>query len=64
MARPGIKFLRSFKGLMLIAKVDGRPCLIIVIEGESLESANEPASRLNFDGWERNFNPTVMVRVR
>jgi hypothetical protein len=43
MARPGTKFLRSFKGLMLIAKVDVRLCLIMVIGCESLESANEPA---------------------
>jgi hypothetical protein len=61
MARPGKKFLRSFKGLMLIAKVDVRPGLIIVIGGESLESANAPASCLNFDGWEGNFNPAIMV---
>jgi hypothetical protein len=57
MARTGKEFLRSFKGLMLIVKVDGRPRLIIVIGGESLESANEPASYLNCDGWERNFCP-------
>jgi hypothetical protein len=43
MARPGIKFLRSFKGLMLIAAVDVRPGLIIVIGCESLEAAYEPA---------------------
>jgi hypothetical protein len=61
MARPGMKFLRSFKGLMLIAKVDVRLWLIIVIGGESLESANNPASNLNFDDWERNFNPGIMV---
>jgi hypothetical protein len=61
MARPGMKFLRSFKGLMLIAKVDVRLWLIIVIGGESLESANNPASYLNFDDWERNFNPAIMV---
>jgi hypothetical protein len=61
MARPGTKFLRSFEGLMLIVKVDVRPGLIIVIGCESLESANEPASCLNFDGWERNFNPAIMV---
>jgi hypothetical protein len=61
MARPGTKFLRSFKGLMLIAKVDVRLWLIIVIGCESLESANEPASYLNFDGWERNFNPAIMI---
>jgi hypothetical protein len=61
MARSGIKFLRSFKGLMLIAKVDGRPGLIIVIGGESLESANDPASYLNCDGWECNFCPSITV---
>jgi hypothetical protein len=61
MARPGKKFLRSFKGLMLIVKVDGHPVLIMVIGGESLESANAPASCLNFDGWERNFCPAIMV---
>ncbi len=58
MARPGKNFLRSFKGLMLIAKVDVRPG---VIGCASLEAANEPASCLNFDGWERNFNPAIMV---
>jgi hypothetical protein len=61
MARPGEKFLRSFKGLMLIAKVDVRLWLIIVIRCKSLEAANEPASYLNFDGWERNFNPAIMI---
>ncbi len=61
MARSGKNFLRSFNGLLLIAKVDVRPGLIIVIEGASLESVNEPASCLNFDGWERNFNPAIMV---
>jgi hypothetical protein len=61
MARPGKKFLRSFKGLMLIAKVDVRPGLIIVIGCKSLESANEPASCLNFNGWGRNFNPAIMI---
>jgi hypothetical protein len=61
MARTGQKFLRSFKGLMPIAKVDVRRCLLIVIGRESLESANERASCLNFDGWERNFNPAIMV---
>jgi hypothetical protein len=61
MARPGTKFLRSFNGPMLIAKVDIRLWLIIIIGCESLESANDPASCLNFDGWERNFRPVVMV---
>jgi hypothetical protein len=61
MARPGKKFLRSFNGLLLIAKVDVRLWLIIVIGRESLESANEPASCLNFDGWERKFRPAIMV---
>jgi hypothetical protein len=61
MARTEIKFLRSFKGLMLIVKVDGRPRLIIVIGCESLEAANEPASCLNCDGRECNFCPAIMV---
>jgi hypothetical protein len=61
MARPRTKFLRSFNGPMLIAKVDIRLWLIMVIGCKSLEAANEPASCLNFDGWERNFNPAIMV---
>jgi hypothetical protein len=61
MARPGTKFLCSFKGLMLIAKINVCPGLMIVIGCESLESANEPASCLNFGGWERNFCPAIMV---
>jgi hypothetical protein len=61
MARSGKKFLHSFKGLMPIAKVDVRLCLIMVIGCKSLEAANEPASYLNFDGWERNFNPAIMI---
>ncbi len=64
MVRPGKNFLRNFKGLMLVAKVDVRPGLIIVIGCESLESANGPASCLNFGGWERNFNPAIMVDRR
>jgi hypothetical protein len=47
MVRFGKKFLRSFKGLMLIAKVDVRPGLRIVIGCESLKSANEPTSCVN-----------------
>jgi hypothetical protein len=64
MARPGTKFLRSFKGLMLITKVDIRLGLIIVIGRESLESANAPDSCFNFDGWERNFCPAIMIDKR
>jgi hypothetical protein len=61
MARPGTKFLRSFKGLMLIAKVDVRLWLIMVIGCKSLEAANAPASCLNFDGWEHNRCPAIMI---
>ncbi len=61
MARPGKNFLHSFKGLMLVAQVDVRPGLIIVIGRASLESANDPAACLNFDVWKCNFRPSIMV---